>query len=188
MIGVRVGLRAVDLHLGIGHVVDAGHNVEHVIRVTDTGASRGRAAGAQHGERVQITHLNIVADVAAFGFQQAGVGGDGYRFTGRAHFQRNINSDSLRHLHIEAGPEVFLETGNGHIQFVGSNRKLCQSVVAGVGAGGLKHRPRLQVSGSHRSIGNNCSGGVSNGSGNCAAVTLGKRSPGAKQQERCQKQ
>jgi hypothetical protein len=125
-----------------------------------------------------------VAQLPAFGLEQAGLGSDRNGLCGRTYFERNVQSQGLRYLDHDVLTNVFLESGHGHGQLIRARRQLRQSVISGSGSSPLVNSARLGIPGGNRGIGDHGAGRVGNTASNGGAVTLAEG--GGREQEQCE--
>ena len=119
--------------------------------------------------------VDLMADLAAFRFQQRGFSADRNRVGGRAYLKHRVDAHRFGHLDHKAGPFELLKTRRIHRKHVHAHRKIGQRVVAGVGGGNLIDGGRFAIGNLNVRVGNDCAGRIRNGSGDRAAISLSKR-------------
>src|SRR5207249_5019588 len=79
---------------------------------------------------VQLVRGNVMAQLAAFSFEQRAFGLDGDRLCSRANLEWGVDARDPRYLHDDARPYKPSESRQIHRKFVRTRRQLRQRVIA----------------------------------------------------------
>ncbi len=187
--GLRTRGQTVDAQHCIGGLLRAWQYVQNGQRIADITHSAGTGAvGREERQQIRSFVVHLMADFAAFRFQQRGFGVDRNRLGRSAYLKNRIDADSFGHLHHQAGPFELLKARRLHGKHVRACRKIGQRVIAGAGAANLIEGGRFAARYLNVGVGNDGSCRIRNRSSNRAAISLSKRRYGAHQQKACHSQ
>ena len=165
---------AVDANAAVWAEIATGQQQHHRVGVANARRSGAPGTDSEDREVVQAIHLDVVAQLTAFGLQQRCGIGDGHGLCGGTDFQRRINADRLSHRQFNVLPDKGLESGRGHGQRVGPGGHLRQVVVTGGGARRAEGGSRGGVARLQGCVCENGTRGIRNGPCDRASIALGE--------------
>ncbi len=89
-----------------------------------------------------------------------------------ANLESDVDTERLRNLHGDSGPDISLEARNGSGKFIGTHRQLRDGVIARGCGGHGKHRAGVHILGFDGGSRNDGPRLICNSAGNRAAVAL----------------